>query len=152
MNILISYATNSGSTFDAVNVVNNVLKEGGHTVTVKDALSTIEADFTANDVIILATPSWDYNGIEGQPLEDMTRLVDSLKGKVFENKMFAILGTGDISYKAFCGAVDILEPKIAEWKGKKIVNSLRIDRYYTQPENPQKVTAWAKSLAAALPH
>lgn len=120
-------------------------------MTVKEALNTVEGDFTANDVIILATPSWDYNAIEGQPLEDMTKLVDSLKGKVFENKLFAILGTGDIAYKAFCGAVDILEPKIVEWKGKKIVDSLRIDRYYTQPENPQKVSDWAKSIVAVLP-
>lgn len=152
MNILISYATNSGSTYDAVTVLSNTLRESGHTVTVKDALSTAEADFTANDVIVLATPSWDYDGIEGQPLEDMTKLVDSLKDKTFENKMFAILGTGDISYKAYCGAVDILETKVAEWKGKKVVDSLKIDRYYTQPENPQKVTDWAKNLAAAIPH
>lgn len=152
MNILITYATNSGSTFAAVGVAGDTLKGLNHAVTIKEAMSTTPEDVAANDVIILATPSWDYQDKEGQPHEDITNFIAKLAGKTYENKSFAVLGLGDTSYSHFNGAVDILEAKIAEFKGKKIIDSLRIDRYYTQPGNPEKVTEWAKKLAEMLPH
>jgi flavodoxin I len=147
MKTLISYATYSGSTQAASQIVTDELSLLGISPTVKMAAETTEEDIAGNDLIIFASPSWDANGLEGQPHEDFLAMHERFSGKAFEGKQFAVLGLGDSSYTHFCGAVDHLEEYIKEWHGKLAVPSLKIDGFYYKPENPDKVKEWAKSLS-----
>lgn len=151
MNILLVYATNSGTTMSTAQTVNDKLVAKGHAVTMKEVRDVTEADFSAPEAILLGSPSWDFEGHEGMPHEDWLPLMEKLKTMTFENKPFAIFGLGDSSYKHFCGAVDHMEALVTTMKGKLVVPSLRIDKFYSdQTGNMDKINAWSDSLIAAL--
>jgi len=151
MNIILVYATNSGSTMLAAQTVQDVLIKKGHQVTQKEARMAWTDDFNSSQVIIFGSPSWDYAGHEGMPHEDFVTLIDKLKTVTLENKPFAIFGLGDSSFTHFCGAVDHLEELVKTVKGKLIVPSLKIDKFFNdQTGNTAKITAWAENLASTL--
>ena len=151
MNVLIVYATNSGTTMTAAQTVNDKLVAKGHTVTLKEVRDTTVEDFNAPQAILLGSPSWDFEGKEGMPHEDWIPLMEKLKTTTQENKPFAVFGLGDSSYKHFCGAVDHMEELVTAMKGKLVTASLRIDKFYSdQTGNMDKINAWADSVIQAL--
>ncbi len=151
MNVLLVYATNSGTTMTTAQTVNDKLTGKGHQVTMKEARDTTPVDFDTPQAIVIGSPSWDFEGNEGMPHEDWLPLMEKLKTKTLENKPFAVFGLGDSSYKHFCGAVDHLEEMVKTMKGKLLVPSLRIDKFYSdQTGNMDKINEWADSLIAAL--
>ncbi len=146
MKILIIYATYSGSTGEAIQLVSAELTKAGHAVTVKTPLETTTQDCMAAEFLILASPSWDYEGKEGQPHEDFQALFKALDQTQFAGKAYAVLGLGDTAYPHFCGAVDIIEEFLNTRGAKKMVESLRIDKYFSSHDNPLKVTSWASQI------
>lgn len=151
MNVLIVYATNSGTTMTAAQTINDKLAAKGHAVTLKEVRDTVPEDFNAPQAILLGSPSWDFEGKEGMPHEDWLPLMEKLKTTTQENKPFAVFGLGDSSYKHFCGAVDHMEELVTAMKGKLVTPSLRIDKFYSdQTGNMDKINAWADSVIAAL--
>lgn len=151
MNILILYATNSGATDIVSQIVGDTLTAQGHTVTRKQVHESSPDDLGQFDAIVLGSPSWDFDGKEGQPHEDYFPFMEKLGDKTFENKPFAVFGLGDSSYTVFCGAVEHLEALVAKLKGKKAVESLKIDGfYYKQDIHTEATKAWAEQLAKAL--
>ncbi len=151
MNILLVYATNSGSTMTTAQTIRDILTTQGHAVTMKEARDTTPEDFSSPQGIILGSPSWDFEGHEGMPHEDYLPLIEKLKTMTYENKPFAVFGLGDSSYKHFCGAVDHLEQLVKTMKGKLVVPSLKVDKFYSdQTGNTEKITTWASSVAQAM--
>lgn len=151
MNVLIVFATNSGSTLAACNIVAEVLVSFGHSVTTKNPKDTSYEDLLHADAIILASPSWNYGDNEGQPHEDFLTLFKTMEGKILEGKPFAIVGLGDSSYMHFCGANDQLSNFVETIHGKLIVQPLSIDRFYQRKENTELITSWSESLTQFLP-
>lgn len=151
MNILLVYATNSGTTMSTAQAINDKLVAKGYAVTMKEVRDASEGDFTSPDAIVMGSPSWDFEGHEGMPHEDWLPLMEKLKTQTHENKRFAVFGLGDSSYKHFCGAVDHMEELVKTVKGALVVPSLRIDKFYSdQTGNMDKINAWADSLITVL--
>lgn len=150
MNILLVYSTNSGTTQMVAQTITDALMAANHTVT---QIETLEADptkFTTYDLVVLGSPSWDYEGKEGQPHEHYLPLFEKSKGVTAAGISFAIFGLGDKSYTYFTGAVDVLEKYVGDLKGKLIIPSLRIDTYYQNlPANEKAISAWIASLLAS---
>lgn len=146
MNILIVYATYSGSTREAIQLVSAELTKSGHTVTVKTSREATPQDCLDADFLILASPSWDYEGREGQPHEDFQVFFKAVDQTQFSGKPYAVLGLGDTAYPHYCGAVDIIEEFMNTRGAKRAAESLRIDKYFSSHDNPQKVIGWASSL------
>jgi len=131
-------------------MVNDALTAAGHTVTMKEARETSPEDFTSPQVVIIGSPSWDFDSNEGFPHEDYLPLMEKMKTTEIA-KPFAIFGLGDSSYKFFCGAVDHFEEFVKNLKGTLLVPSLRIDKYYTNTEdNNGKITTWLEELKKKL--
>lgn len=150
MNILMVWATNSGTTQTVAQMINDGLAAAGHTVTSKEARATTPEDFTGAQVILLGSPSWDFEGHEGYPHEDFLPLMDKMKTTEVA-KPFAIFGLGDSSYKFYNGAVDHLEEFVKTLKGTLLIPSLKIDRFYNdQNGNTEKVNAWVGELKQKL--
>lgn len=148
MNILLIYATNSGGTFLSSGIISEVLKKHQHTVTVKNVRDAKPDDIANYDLIILGSPSWDYQGKEGQPHQDYLPFMEKAQGKSFPDKPFAIFGLGDSSFAYFTGAVDHLENFVKTIGGKLVIDSLRIDGFYfDQDKNSQIITDWAERVA-----
>ena len=150
MNILLVYATNSGTTQAIAQIVSDALTQQGHTVTIKEAAHAAPEDFASAQAVILGSPSWDFDGKEGQPHEDFLPLMDKMKGQQVA-KPFAIFGLGDTSYKYFCGAVDHLEEFVKTLQGNLLVPSLRIANYYTNLDQAtQAVNTWITTLGEKI--
>lgn len=149
MNILLLYTTNSGGTEMVAGEIMQRLT--GHTVDVRRVLDTNPDEIKAHEFIILGTPSWDFDGKEGQPHEDWFSFKKDLQGNPFEGKKCAVYGLGDSSYKIFSGGVTELEHWTDEWKMTRVTDSLRIDKYfYKQAEAIEAIDAWCKKLLDVL--
>lgn len=150
MNILLVWATNSGTTQTVATMITDALTAAGHTVTSKEARATLPEDFNAPQVILFGSPSWDFDGNEGFPHEDFMALTQKLASTVV-SKPFAVFGLGDSSYRKYNGAVDHLEKFIKQVKGTLLIPSLRIDKYYSDIEgNNAKINAWLEELKKNL--
>lgn len=151
MNILIIYATNSGGTEHVANLIADVLRGGQHTVTVQHVRDTKADQLSGYDGILFGSPSWDYNGKEGQLHEEMRVFVEDAAGISLEGKKVAVFGLGDSSYMYFTGAVNHLEKFVADCHSSLLVPSLRIDGFYFDLDtNEQRAKEWAQDLATQL--
>ncbi|MBI3385088.1 flavodoxin domain-containing protein [Candidatus Gottesmanbacteria bacterium] len=151
MNIIVLYATNSGGTFMAAQTVADVLKKAGNQVDLKNVNEADQNGLAKYDLVAIGSPSYDYNGKEGQPHEEMVNFLNKLAKETIENKKFAVFGLGDSSYIEFCGAVKEIEKKITELGGKLVTDSLKIDGFFfQQDQNTQKINEWAKNLTPNL--
>lgn len=151
MKVLLVFATNSGGTQLASDLVKDTLSKNNHAVVIKEIRETNADEFSGFDLVVLASPSWDYEGLEGQPHPDYRQFIDSSKGKNLNGRKFAVLGLGDSSYTYFCGAVDHLEKFVKELGGSLAVESLKIDGFYLdQSGNTEKIQKWAENLSQKL--
>ncbi len=151
MNILIVYATYSNSTFTAVHLAAEELQAAGHTVELVLARDAHVTHLQNAAVVILASPSWDYHGEQGQPHEDYLLFNSVTADSSFPGKKFAVLGLGDSSYTYFCGAVAHLEKIVERFQGHLFIESLKIDQFYMfEDEASKKVREWARAVAAKL--
>src|SRR3990170_6178698 len=151
MKVLIVFATNSGGTQLAADLAKETFLKNNHQAVIKEVREVNPDEFANFDLVILSSPSWDYEGLEGQPHPDYRPFMEAAHGKKFVGKRFAVLGLGDSSYTYFCGAVDNLENFVRELGGTFIDKSLKIDGFYLdQATNSQKITDWSQNLAQKL--
>lgn len=150
MNILLVYATNSGSTAEAAQIIADVLTGKGHTVTVKDAKTATPEDVTTAPFFILGSPSWDHDGLEGQPLPEIEEFIARSKDIKLTGKPCAVFGLGDSSYTYFCGAVTYLEAFIKRSGGTLALPSLKVDGFYMKPEASENIIKWTNEVAEKL--
>ena len=155
MIVLIVYGTNSGGTQEVAEAIARALTAHEHSVTVKRANEATLDDIAVSDLIILGSCSWDRDDgkqrHEGQLQEHMYAFANSLAGKTFPEKKFAVFGLGDKSYTLYCGAIDHLEDLVRKVQGQKVGESLRIDGYFFNlPANQENAQKWAESLEKGL--
>ena len=151
MNILILFATYSGGTQTAAQIVETELKNAGHTVTLSNPAEINFEAINGYDIILMGSPSWEHEGQDGQPHIDFMQFMSHMQDKTFDNKKFAIFGLGDSSYAHFCGAVDHLEEFVKKAKGLLVVESLRIDGFFVNQEKyTQELTAWSQKIATSV--
>ncbi|MEK7631544.1 MAG: flavodoxin family protein [Patescibacteria group bacterium] len=151
MIVLIVYGTNSGGTQDVAEIIGKVFSAHEHAVTIKRANEATADDIAVSDLVILGSCSWDREDgkqrQEGQLQEHMYAFANSLAGKTFPEKKFAVFGLGDKSYTEYCGAIDHLEDLVRKLQGQKFGDSLRLDGYFFKlPENQLKAKKWAETL------
>lgn len=134
----------------AASVVTQALVGAGHEVTEVTADNSSKDVLTRASAVVFGSPSWEDAGKDGQPLPDVTKFIQSLTSADLADKKVAIFGLGDISYQHFCGAVDVMEGLLKGLNVTPVVPSLRVDRYYSVPDNEKKVRDWAENLAKSL--
>ncbi len=133
------------------NLVADVLRRGSHTATVQHVRDTKQDQLSGYDVILFGSPSWDYNGKEGQLHEEMRIFVEGTNNLSLEGKKVAVFGLGDSSYMYFTGAVSHLEKFVADCHASLLVPSLRIDGFYFDLDaNEKKVHEWAAEVLQQL--
>lgn len=147
MNILLIYATYSGGTFAAAQYLEQLLKEKQYDVTVKNVMDVNPDELHTPDLVVLASPSWDIDGAQGMPHEDMGAFQAKVGETAYPQKPFAIMGLGDSNYTFFCGAVDHLEKWVQDKQGVIKVPSLKLDQYFfNEDARKQEIADWAAQL------
>ena len=151
MNITIIYATYSNSTALASEYLAKVFRDAGHTTSVVTALDSAIETFQDPDLLILASPSWDYNGQQGMPHEDFSTIQPRLESVSLKGKPTAVMALGDSSFTYFCGAATHLSQWLTGKGGVEAVSPLKIDQYYANEAlAQQQITDWSKQLLAKL--
>lgn len=151
MKILVIYTTNSGGTETAAKHLSSTFEKNAHETTLVNPKDATIEHIVAADLIVLASPSWDFESKEGQPHEDFNSMLQDPDTKKFTGKKFAILGLGDTSYTYFCGAVDVLESFVKTAGGTLVISSLRIDGYFSHMEaSNDAITQWAGTLLSTV--
>lgn len=149
MKIGLFYATYSGGTQVASEYLGEQLKSAGHEVTVKQIAEVKFEDTLNYDLRILATPSWDNEGEEGQPHVDFISFMKASEGKSFGGKNCAVFGLGDTSYTHFCGGALIVGDFVKKAGGNLIGEVHKIDNYLIDMDgNNVKLLEWAKGFTA----
>lgn len=151
MQILVLFATNSGATGIVADQIAKNLTTAAHTVTVKNPLEIPFEQLQMSQIIVLASPSWDFGDLQGMPHQDFRTFFTNMEGKNLKGKKFAVVGLGDSSYSVFCGAADHLEEFVKKMQGELIVATLRLDGFYfDQAKNEQLVKEWTDKLVQIL--
>lgn len=151
MKVLLSYSTNSGSTYLVGKIIKETLERENYKVTLKQASDTVEADITEADLVILGSPSWLVEGKQGMPHENTLKLLKTLNTGNMKDKNFVVYGCGDSSYTFFCGAVDHIEAHLLKVGGIKIMPPLKIDGFYFNLDATQEQAyAWTQVLTQNL--
>ncbi len=149
MKVLIAYATNSGGTFFATQTVENALKSKRHTVTCKEIEELSSNALKEYDLIIFASPSWNYKGAEGELQTSFKEFVQNYSGGSLKGKKCAVFGLGDSTYLYFCGAVERLERFVKDNGGILLSPSLRIDSYYRDETlHNNLLESWTEKILA----
>ena len=152
MNILIVYATYSGSTRIVGTIIESALKKE-HEITLSSVFDFDPAQFNNFDFIIFGSNSWFELKEEGQMNSGFHALKEKLKPDCFKGKKFAIYALGDsnLYHNTFCKSADHLEKLIREFGGDAIVPPLKVDRFYFDEEgNEPKIIEWAEGLSQFL--
>lgn len=150
MNILLTYATNSGGTFLVGELIAGVLRSK-HNVEMKPVR---ELDWHAlhnYEAIIIGSNTWDYQGKQGQPHEDFRPWLDDAKNVQYPGKKFAIYCLGDSSFTYFTGSAHHLEEMVSTMQGILAIPTLRIDGFfYDEIKNRSYTSSWATRLLESL--
>lgn len=150
MQISIIFATYSNSTGLATELVEAELVKSGHTVTRTMINLTTPEALQAADFLVIASPSWDYQGQQGMPHEDFTKFHEANPDLDLNGKPIAIMGLGDSSFTFFCGAVDHLTQWFESYGALTEAEPLKIDQYYfNEALAKEQVVNWAKTVDAA---
>lgn len=154
MKMLLAYATYSSGTDLASQLVASTISEKDIAVDRKE-IREVEPETLKNyDYIVFATPSWRTRKGDGQPHEfflDFMDKTDKTDKADFNGLKFAIFGLGDTAYTHFGGAVDELTKFVKERGGVIVVQPLKIDGFYfNQHENEKILVDWANALIAEI--
>lgn len=148
MKILVLYATYSGGTQTAADIVATVLKTNtGSQVYVKTPTEIAPTDLANYDIVVVGSPSWDYEGKTGMPHQDFISFMEQSKSVDLTGKKAAIFGLGDSTYEHFCGAVGHLEDWLKGLKAQLCIESLKIDGFFfNQEASTENLKTWAQKL------
>lgn len=141
---LIAFGSTTGNTAEVATWVAEVLADKGIDAETEDlATAKLTGICKDYDLVVLGCPTYGDDEIEIQ--EDFAPLLDDLDGSGIEGKKIAIFGCGDSSYFHFCGAVDVIEERVKECGGERIVESLKIDDPHDSHRD--EITAWSNRVA-----
>ena len=101
MNALIVYASMTGNTEEACDVMMAALEDLGVTCEMESSLNIFGEDFLDVDICVLGT--YTYGAELPEEIIDLYEDLDSLD---LSQKVFVTLGSGDHAYEAFCQSVD----------------------------------------------
>lgn len=148
MKIIVLYATYSGGTQTAADIVAAVLKNNSaNQVEMKTPTEITPTDLLNYDMIVIGSPSWDYEGKTGMPHQDFISFMGQSSNIDLTGKKVAVFGLGDSTYEHFCGAVQHLEDWVKTMKAVLMIESLKIDGFFfNQEENTKKLKDWAQKL------
>lgn len=148
-NVAIVYASNSGNTMRAAELVSAELAAAGYQVALHD-VSAVSVASLDPDIWVLGSCTWlrmtDQGPTQGELPEHMHGFIERLvaSGRL-SGKPCAVFALGRHEYTRFCGAADRLEEAIQQAGGYLLADSLRIDGFIQN--NETAVRDWAKGLA-----
>ena len=151
--IPVVYASNSGNTRDGAQLIAAELTAAGQAAEAVSVSKLSPSVAAKAPFIVIGSCSWlrqtAAGPTEGEIPEFMHSFVQRLVQQPgFQGTQVAIFGFGRHEYTHFCGAVDKLETILSGAGAEMLVDSLRVDGFFVQNEEP--IRAWAAKLSHQL--
>ena len=154
MNILIVYATNSGSTYEAAKIVRDILNEHKHIASIKSVIEAQSDDLSAHDAFVFGSCTWQWTNKEGKILDGelpqhFNDFICRIEGASLKKKHCAVFGMGDHSYSNYCAAAERLSEFVKTFGGTLVGEPLKVGEFFFDlPNNTNRVSSWARSISS----
>lgn len=140
--ILIVYGSSTGNTADTASKIYDALNDEKLKVELKNVSVFNYSEITDYDLILFGCSTWGLDEIELQP--DFYPFYESLSNLDLKEKKAAVFGCGDLEFRFFCGAVDMIENRLKEIGTSIIQSSLKVDG---DPEKAhEEIKEWTFSI------
>ena len=147
MNVLIAYGSSTGNTAGIAEALGKQISEAGHTVTVLNAAdASAEGLCSGYDAVLFGCSAWGTDEVEMQ--HDFEALFEEFDAIAVQGRKAACFASGDSSFEHFCGAVGVIEEKLAELGAILMEEGLKIDGDYAG--NKSEVEDWGRRIIQAL--
>ncbi|HIU18383.1 MAG TPA: flavodoxin [Candidatus Avidesulfovibrio excrementigallinarum] len=145
--ILLVYGSTTGNTAAVAEALGEQFRQAGHDVEVADAANVTPDGLCAGrDAVLFGCSAWGTDEVELQA--DFEPLFESFDRIGARGVKVACFATGDSTFEHFCGAVDVIEARLAELGAVQLLEGLKLDGELSS--NQSEVEAWGKRLLAEL--
>ena len=147
MKILIVYGSTTGNTAGIAEALGMQIGEAGHDVAVLNAADvTAEGLCNGYDAVLFGCSAWGTDEVEMQ--DDFNTLFEDFDAIGVSGKKAACFASGDSSFEHFCGAVDVIEDRLAGLGAIIMEEGLKVDGDYSG--NKEEVNAWCGRIIEDL--
>lgn len=145
--ILIVYGSTTGNTAAVAEALGEQFRQAGHDVDVVDAANVTPTGLCAGrDAVLFGCSAWGTDEVELQT--DFEPLYEAFDRIGAQGVKVACFATGDSSFEHFCGAVDVIEARLAELGAVQLLEGLKLDG--DLGANQQEVEDWGGRVLAEL--
>ena len=147
MKVLIVYGSTTGNTASIAEALGEQITGAGHESTVLNAADA-EADGLCHDydAALFGCSAWGTDEVELQ--DDFNTLFERFDNIEVKGKKAACFASGDSSFEHFCGAVDLIEERLAALGANIMEEGLKVEGDYAS--NKADVDAWGERIIASL--
>ncbi|THF81645.1 flavodoxin [Cohnella fermenti] len=131
--ILIVYASLTGNTEDIAGLIAEGIRTEGSEAKLILADECRAEDLYLYDAFLLGAYTWG----DGELPDEFLDFTDELEELALEGRRAAVFGSGDMSYRIYCGAVDVLEEKLRQRGATIVQDSLKIEYGPSREEQEQ---------------
>ncbi|WP_334075847.1 MULTISPECIES: flavodoxin [Paenibacillus] len=145
--IIIVYASLTGNTEEMAELIAEGIREAGATADLKMVEDCSAFRLTEYDAFLLGTYTWG----DGELPDEFMDFAEEMEEIPLQGSTAAVFGSGDTTYRLYCGAVDELAEQLRKLGATIVQDSLKVE-YGPSPE--EKVLCrefglkFAKSLEA----
>ena len=144
---LIVYGSTTGNDAGIAEALGERIGHAGHDVTVSNAADvTAEGLCNGYDAVLFGCSAWGTDEVEMQ--DDFNALYEEFDRIGVKGKKAACFASGDSSFEHFCGAVDVIEGRLAGLGAEIMEEGLKVEGDYSGSRN--EVDGWCDRIIAAL--
>ena len=147
MKVLIVYGSTTGNTAGIAEALGEQIGNAGHDATVLNAAdASAEGLCNGYDAVLFGCSAWGTDEVELQ--DDFHTLFDQFDVIGVGGKKVACFASGDSSFEHFCGAVDVLEERLAQLGAVIMEEGLKVEGDYAGSRDD--VQDWCGRVIASL--
>ena len=147
MKFLIVYASTTGNTARIAEALGERMSAAGLETTVLNAAeATAEGLCNGYDAALFGCSAWGTDEVEMQ--DDFNTLFEDFDAIGVSGKKAACFASGDSSFEHFCGAVDVIEDRLAALGAVIMEEGLKVEGDYAGSRDD--VDGWCDRIIATL--
>ncbi|TYP73385.1 flavodoxin [Paenibacillus methanolicus] len=143
--ILVVYASLTGNTEEAAEIIAAAAREAGADTVLKEAFDANAEELLQYDGIIIGAYTWG----DGELPDEFLDFYEGMERLDLTGKKAAVFGSGDTSYAIYCGAVDTIENKLKELGAEVACESLKFE-YGASSGEKERAAEMGKLMAGLL--
>lgn len=139
---LLIYASFTGTTLEIAEILQEELEHLGIQTELKECTQAYADEFLDYDICVVATYTYGSDGAIPEESEDFFYEMEEVD---LTEKIFGVLGSGDLIYKKFCPAVDDFDEQFEKSGATRGAEKLKINLSPNQ-EDERNIRIFAENL------